>query len=352
MPKNTISLLIVILILPFSKSYGQYLISGHIDGKEKNATVYLSLLRYDEESLISDSQVLFSTKTDSLGYFRFQGQLLSQKDKIYRIHTNASDTNGLQLVSDIDKSNYHNFIFSNTDTIFFKKTKDHWFIRSKNTNTSDTEWRKLKLFEEQLVSEYTNTKNKEAKRQTVNDFSEKLKSYSKDSIESSLVRLLAFSRIKTNNFDLKTDFDNNPQFYDNLLESLKADYTQKSYYLQYKDELSKITNEIVLQKYKRHRALNYVLGFLVLLLAFLSLLLFKRLKVALPKNIKSKDLNSTLTNQEEKIAKLICDNHTNKEIAQILFISLSTVKTHVRNLYGKFNVTNRKEFIEKFKNQP
>lgn len=60
----------------------------------------------------------------------------------------------------------------------------------------------------------------------------------------------------------------------------------------------------------------------------------------------------TLTNQEEKIAKLILENKLNKEIADELFISLSTVKTHIRNLYAKLNVANRHELANKFKNHP
>jgi len=61
---------------------------------------------------------------------------------------------------------------------------------------------------------------------------------------------------------------------------------------------------------------------------------------------------STLTNQEEKIAKLICDGLSNKEIASTLFISSSTVKTHIRNLYSKLEISNRQQLIEKLKNHP
>ena len=60
----------------------------------------------------------------------------------------------------------------------------------------------------------------------------------------------------------------------------------------------------------------------------------------------------SLTNQEEKIAKLIMQEKSNKEIASELFISLSTVKTHIRNLYAKFEVNNRHQFTAKIKNHP
>ncbi len=346
MLKNKTTALIILSFLTFLKSHGQYLISGYVEEK-KNSTVYISLIRYDEEFLISGNQVLFSTKTDSLGHFKFQGQLLSQKNKIYRIHCNTTDNKGFQFVQEPEKSNFHNFIFSNTDTIFFKKSKKHWFSNSQNTNTADQEWYKLKSFVKQLKKGVTHIKNKEVKQQITTDFSEKTKHFSNDSIQASLVKLLAFSTIKKNNFNIEKDFIRNPDFYNRLLTSLQNDYSQKSYYLQYKEELSKITNLIILRKYKQHKIINYILVTLLVVSLTLSFFLFRKLKKLLPKDNSTQNLN--LTNQEEKIAKLICEHKTNKEIAEILFISLSTVKTHIRNLYNKLEVNERKEFIRKIK---
>ncbi len=142
-------LIFAFLIVP--TCYGQYSISGHIETEQKNKTVYLSLLKYDEQTLITENQILFSTQTDSTGYFEFKGQLLSEKDKLYRIHSNFDDTKGLQLVSNSEKNNYHNFIFSNTDTVYFSKSENHWFSQSQNTNNANKEWNTLKQFEEKLV---------------------------------------------------------------------------------------------------------------------------------------------------------------------------------------------------------
>ncbi|MFD2587119.1 response regulator transcription factor [Croceitalea marina] len=48
-----------------------------------------------------------------------------------------------------------------------------------------------------------------------------------------------------------------------------------------------------------------------------------------------------LTNREYQILKLIAQGHSNSEIADELFLSLSTIKTHVSNLYTKMNVKSR-----------
>ncbi|KFB00501.1 hypothetical protein IA57_08445 [Mangrovimonas yunxiaonensis] len=54
-------------------------------------------------------------------------------------------------------------------------------------------------------------------------------------------------------------------------------------------------------------------------------------------------IKETLTNQEQKVLDLLLEEKTNKEIAKTLFISLSTVKTHVNNVYRKLNVQSREE---------
>jgi DNA-binding CsgD family transcriptional regulator len=55
------------------------------------------------------------------------------------------------------------------------------------------------------------------------------------------------------------------------------------------------------------------------------------------------DLLTLLTSKEILILRLLAEGKTNKEIAAAQFIELSTVKTHVNNIYTKLSVSNRKE---------
>jgi two-component system, NarL family, response regulator LiaR len=48
-----------------------------------------------------------------------------------------------------------------------------------------------------------------------------------------------------------------------------------------------------------------------------------------------------LTEREIEILKLLIQGLSNPEIATLLFISQSTVKTHLRSLYKKLNVEHR-----------
>ena len=52
-----------------------------------------------------------------------------------------------------------------------------------------------------------------------------------------------------------------------------------------------------------------------------------------------------LTNKELAILNCIIKGHTNKEIADALYISVSTVKTHIEKMFLKFGVHNKVALI-------
>jgi len=56
-----------------------------------------------------------------------------------------------------------------------------------------------------------------------------------------------------------------------------------------------------------------------------------------------------LSKRELQILGLLAQGHSNQEIATKLFISLSTVKTHIQNLFEKLDVKRRIQAVEKAK---
>ncbi|WP_221412666.1 LuxR C-terminal-related transcriptional regulator [Fulvivirga lutimaris] len=70
------------------------------------------------------------------------------------------------------------------------------------------------------------------------------------------------------------------------------------------------------------------------------------LAVALEFKELNNKLNTELTEREFEALKLSLEGKTNTEIADQLFISVSTVKFHLRNTYSKMGVGNRKEAFQ------
>ena len=58
-------------------------------------------------------------------------------------------------------------------------------------------------------------------------------------------------------------------------------------------------------------------------------------------------LPEPLTPREAELLQLLCKGLTNRELAEATFVSLNTIKTHLKNLYLKLQVRNRAEAILK-----
>ena len=56
-----------------------------------------------------------------------------------------------------------------------------------------------------------------------------------------------------------------------------------------------------------------------------------------------------LSKRELEILILLAQGHSNREIAAKLFVSLSTIKTHIQNLFEKLDVKRRIQAVEKAK---
>ncbi len=65
------------------------------------------------------------------------------------------------------------------------------------------------------------------------------------------------------------------------------------------------------------------------------------------KNILSKIKQFNLSEREEEVLLYISKGYKNAEIADKMFVSLNTIKTHTKNIYSKLNVRNRTEAARK-----
>ena len=76
----------------------------------------------------------------------------------------------------------------------------------------------------------------------------------------------------------------------------------------------------------------------------------KEVYVKTPFSVNQKELELlNLSKRELEVLQLMAEGLSNKEIADRLFVSLSTIKTHSNNLFDKMNVERRTQAIDKAK---
>lgn len=268
------------------------------------------------------SDFLAKVTIDETGYFEFSADLFGKENKFYKIELDPQEENNF-----IKFPTYHIFILSHTDSLYFQKSNQP-FGNYTNTNLADLEWQKFNQFESDL---------------NLNDaaiFRKKYKPYVKDSLQILMVKLIGIQQLKDKRL-LEKDIQENPNYYLNLLEDFQSSDLNPTDYAHLESEIAMVELTEVNEKYQMSLWWNGISVFLILGLFFSVFQMRKKIKNQLPTSLPN------LSEREELIKRLILEGRTNKEIASELFISLSTVKTHITSLYKKLGVSGRKEILVK-----
>ncbi len=194
-------------------------------------------------------------------------------------------------------------------------------------NSQIQELERFKKFKRQLDTTYTS------------NYLEKIRNYSKDSLKTLAIKLISIRELQEKKL-LKKDIKLNVSYYINLLDDLKSSQISVDEYYFLEQELAYYS----LEKQKNRLLLSMILNII-----FFAVIVFFSIFVYIKKKNKKLKITEELSKQEYKIKEFIVDGKSNKEIAEELFISLNTVKTHITNIYNKLNVSNRRELIVKFK---
>lgn len=104
----------------------------------------------------------------------------------------------------------------------------------------------------------------------------------------------------------------------------------------------------------RNSSLEYTISGIALVFFFVGLYINKRksdTNTSIPKmEIDTKKIEELgLSKREYEVLCKLAKGHSNKEIASLLFVSESTIKTHVSNVYIKLDVKRRTQAIQKAK---
>lgn len=103
--------------------------------------------------------------------------------------------------------------------------------------------------------------------------------------------------------------------------------------------------------------LSYISYFLFILLAYLYItrryvIRYEPPHSDVPRNLDRFCAHYNLSEREREVVPMLIKGTSNRDIAEALFISTNTVKTHVRNIYGKTGASNRLQLMFKIRHHP
>lgn len=324
--------------------FGQYSFSGNTSDSIGGQTVYLSLIEdYRKLSRTYIEQILKKTVTDSSGYFEFNGDNLLDANRIYKIHIDecTEASNATHIFGNCINTKSILFIAKAKDTIYFPSSfNDEIFCDLNSTNSSSIDLLKIDEQLNNMAFDYASFNSDANKRLTSKKWFKKLQDYgislNEPLSELYIYQFLSDRQNETFDYFVK-DLQHN-DYYLGLVERLNNKYPATSFSNQYQSEL-----ESFLAFHQSDKTSNktwvLILSVLLLLSFLMNVYLWNSQKQL--SNAKNKELANELSQQEQKVVNLINQGLSNKEIAASLFISISTVKSHINNIYKKLNVKSR-----------
>lgn len=325
----------------------QYSFSGYIDPDEWQNAVYLSVVEdYRKMSGVYSEQIIAKTTADWTGFFSFKGDMLNPENRIYRIHVDKCSEN----LKDFNHFNGHCsdseallFIAKNTDTLnlpfsFGKQV----FCKIESSNPKANAFIKIDSIKNDMRFAYGEVRSEANRKLNNKKWFKALQAYG-EAINEPIAELSIYAFLSDRSSDLHSyyveDLKSN-HYYNDLKTRLISTYPNAPYTNQYINEIN-ADRYMLASANGNSQSSNwkiYIIPFIALSLLLNAFLLFKNWK---RKQSQTENLKAKLSKQEQVVLDQILQNKTNKDIAEALFLSVSTVKSHTNNIYKKLNVQSR-----------
>ncbi|WP_190809794.1 response regulator transcription factor [Flagellimonas sp. S3867] len=342
----------IIILFGSLSVMGQYNFSGHVSEENRGNTIYLSLVEdYRKTSRVYLEQIISKTTVDSLGTFQFIGDNLLIDNRLYRIHLDgcSGNSDASHFLGTCNSSKSVLFIANNNDSLEFPTSfEDQELCTISSSNPKSSLPLEIDALKEEMIFDFADYRSEANRKLNSEKWFASLQKFGKDSGEP-LAELLIYDflsdkRNETYDHYLGDIASNN--YYEQLLDRLNAIYPNTEFTKQFEAE---ITTDSQLANFQDSAIWNWKWGVLMLLGVSLGLNLFLLVTRKSKARTKVNDLLQKLTPQEQKIVQQILLDKSNKEIASALFVSHSTIKTHINNLYKKLAVSSRQEIVSIFK---
>lgn len=326
----------------------QYSFSGYTNPNEWQNTVYLSIVEdYRKMSGVYSEQIIAKTTADETGFFEFKGDMLSAENRIYRIHVDKCT----ETQQDVNHFNGHCsdseelvFIAKNTDTLKLPFSfGNQVFCKVESNNPKANAFLKIDSLKNDMRFAYGEVRSEANRKLNNKKWFTTLQDYG-TALNEPIAELAIYAYLSDRSSDLHSyyveDLKNNT-YYDGLKERLETAYPNAPYTAQYKNELA--ADRFMLASADETNSSNFTSIIYAVLAISIFLNLFLLYRIWKNKHSKSEDLRSRLSKQEQVVLEHLLQDKSNKDIAESLFLSVSTIKTHTNNIYKKLEVQSRNE---------
>ncbi len=342
----------IVLLIRFSGTAQEDLLSGCVSVPENwSTTLYLSVKNnYRKIDIVDASDIIASTRIDSSGNFSFPQSVFTNEERVYQLHLSELENEIEVFISDYSKGgigkNFLNLTADNKSPVRITPSKEgKIFGPIVSTNENASSWQKLDFSQRKYAQKaYSNGGN--ALNYYISNYHDELIEISDE--KSSVVKFLTCHFLLKEDANLSNAYLESITDHLDFLEELKS--SPKNSYTEHRLQLSKELDLVKLQLNGRQSRteteervqllITIIIGLVILSLILILIIIRMRIR-------SKRTISPNLTTQEKRIKALILRGAANKEIAQNLFISPSTVKTHINTLYKKEKVHSRKELLLK-----
>ena len=332
-------------------------IKGTIDLQDDwQPIVYLASLNSPENLFVASPDfIIAETFIQPNGSFLFTISSVPEDARFYRLYMVKGNNSAVEFNPSYHRNFVHLLLDQNSTIEIDAKVQDNTFqvyhIIGSASNSAILEFdRELMERKAQFTADITKTKREYLNK----DLEVFIKTFVKKE-KNTLVGLYALYHLE----DKDTDFLRNSNFYFEFEKRITRQYPGTAYAQAYSELLKELVGfrdmvcEIpgVQPKWKDYLIIAQSLVIFILLVLMIWLFL-KRHKtnrqLIVPTN-NPQHTYSKLTQKEQEILMFLAAGKANKEIAQELYVELSTVKTHINSIYKQLQLSNRKEAIKFYK---
>lgn len=286
--------------------------------------VYLSLIPdLDNMYTMSNGMIIDQVTICDSGKFEFDTKYFPDQDNLYRIHFSKKNDPPATLNIGGRDENHFFIIAARSSDISIRNYSEHDQIRNVSVkgyypNNLIKQIDEIAVYADSASLSGSPVKNDLIKSAVF----EKLRIIA-DTCSNPLASLYALYK-----GDFERNYKVNEQFYKTFLTKWQKD--NSSYFKKFRNKIPGSVS--TLNRILITAILSFIAGFLICLLVILR-------KTGRKNRIRN------LSVQERKVYGLLLEGKSNKEMADVLGIELSTVKSHLSSIYSKLNISSRKDIL-------